>query len=152
MNERRGSPAGLAWADTGVALACALVASVMFCLNQDFPTGDLRHPLLLSMFVVPAAFLITLLVGLPALHLMLKRRYTHPLVYVLLPGVLVLAVCLLPILDASFSVLREGGRDFIADGKVVWENFGWYVLYQSEPAFWSCSAGLLFWLLRVRRK
>lgn len=74
-------------------------------------------------------------------------------VYVLLPGLLVLAVLVLPevVFGGPFSALREDDKDFILEGEIVWENFGWYLLYWSEPAFWESLAGLLFWLMRVRR-
>lgn len=153
MSEHAEQAAGLTWTDTGAALVCALIVSVMFSLNQDFPTQHLLSALFLSMFVVPAAFLITAVAELPVLHLVLKRGYTHPLIYVLLPGLVVLAVCVLPdvLFGSSFSVLREDSRDLIIDGEIVWENFGWYLLYSSEPAYWASLAGLLFWLMRVRR-
>lgn len=153
MREQPPHPPGLTWTDTGAALACALIVSLLFCLNQDFPHQPLLQALFLSMFVVPAAFLITAVVELPILHLVLKRGYTHPFIYVLLPGLAVLAVCVLPdvVFGSSFSVLREGGKDLVLDGAVVWQNLGWYLLYWGEPALWASLAGLLFWLMRVRR-
>ncbi|MDK6078133.1 hypothetical protein [Massilia varians] len=151
MSEHLEQPPGLTWTDTGAALVCALIVSLMFSLNQDFPTQHLLSALFLSKLVVPAAFLITVVVALPFLHLVRKRGYTHPLIYVLLPGVLILAVCVLPIVGGPYSQLAGNGKSFIAGGEIVWENFGWYLLYISEPACWASLAGCLFWMMRVRR-
>lgn len=153
-DESRNRPrqlAGLAAGDTWAAFACTLAVTGLFCLKLGVALGDLRQSLFLALFAVPVAMLITLVVELPVLHFLRKRSIRHPLAYVLAPGLTVFLVWFLPHLDPGvFHHLSDGGRKFITEGRIVWENIGWYALYHAEPALWACLAGLLFWLLRVR--
>lgn len=152
--------AGLTWTDTGVSLVCSSFAGLLCSLNQFLPGGELAHAvplsgilthtLFLSLFVIPATWLITVVIMLPFLHFVRKRGWTNPLIYSVLPGFLVLILFVASNFGSSFSRLSVQGKMLIEDSNVVWENFDRLILFNIEPALWACFAGALFWILRVR--
>lgn len=154
MHKNPSGIAKLANSDTFVAMLCTGIVAALYCLKFGLAQGNLLQSAALSMFVMPIALAITIFVELPILFLMRMKKRTSPLEYALVPGLIVLVLCIALTLSGAgtFSVLHADGHDLFRDGEVVWGNIGWLIvdLEYVEPALWASLAGLGFWLIRVR--
>jgi hypothetical protein len=105
----------------------------------------------LLVYALPIALFVFLVVELPLLS-WIRRRSRNFMVYILIPFLTTLTVSLgLFFLNAGSLSLRTSGVIWIEDGRVRWDNFGHIVVGTMEPAIWAGLAGLIYWLLAVRR-
>jgi hypothetical protein len=136
--------------DTMHAIVTALLASVLFSLRQGVVAGNWATAIMVSCFAIPVAVAITVVFMLPLLALMRRYERSHLAEYMLYPAIAVLFISMIPLLFLSpglYETLNNGGKRLITNGKLVWSNFGWMILFNMEPALWAGLAGLFFWKL-----
>jgi hypothetical protein len=137
------------------AIVVALVVAVLFSLRQGIASESLGAVTMFGLFAVPIAIAVTVIFMLPLLAVMRRYARVHLIEYMLYPAIAVLAISMIPLLLLSpgvYQTLNENGKTLISDGRLVWANLGWMILFNIEPALWAALAGLFFWKLEIRAK
>jgi len=142
---------GLTARDWLSAIGATTFVTVLFCIRLVIGNGGVLNVAFLLVYALPIALFIFLVVELPLLS-WIRRRSRNFMVYILIPFLTTLTVSLgLFFLNAGSLSLRTSGVIWIEDGRVRWDNFGHIVVGTMEPAIWAGLAGLIYWLLAVRR-
>jgi hypothetical protein len=140
--------------DALLAILTSSIAAVLFSFRQAIPGWNWGLALMVALFAIPTALVITVIFLLPMLAIMRRYRRSHLLEYMLYPAVTVLFICMIPLLlsPGLYSTLNVDEKKFISDSHLVWSNLGWMIIFNIEPALWAGLAGLLFWKLDLRAK
>ena len=130
-------------------IGCALFVTLLFCVRYGYMAGDYRYVLMFLLFGVPISLTVTLFFLLPSVAILKRLKIKNVIVFITLPAIIVFTLTLTPILLNSISTQTIEGKLVIENGKIVWRNFGWLLLYNAEPALWAAFAGLLLRQLLV---
>jgi hypothetical protein len=156
MTKTLGGVAKRANNDPLIAIACTIAVTTLYCLRLGLANSSIAQALFFSMLLVPIALGITIFLQLPILFLMRMGKRTSAFEYAVVPGFIVLLLCMtLPLSGADTVIgLKAHGHDLIRDGHIVWRHLGWMIVDIAfvEPALWASLAGLGFWWLRVKNQ
>lgn len=137
------------------ALIAAIAALTLYALLESYEAkANVWSFLTIGLVGAPVAVVITVLVELPLYYLIKNFWRANFLVCMMVPFLSVLAITLIFFLDqnSTINVLNDNGHVLIRGGQINWKNLHWFILYCSEPAWFAGLAGIIFWLLAVRKK